>query len=224
MTVLGEALKQLRQEYATAGKTSTFEALKAFLDPDNSTAQRVFIKLWRQRWFRRDEQLNGIGQPRCLCSRILTIINQTKNITNITYNNNVINSFGPQYQQLAQVTNNRLERYRINYQQQTQPNAKGNVSEDPVVIMKMIRVANADRSALMRSFRKVEKQDAQNQVERQKLHALKPIGFTVTIDLKNQMYGDNHRHNLRHRKLQIHWLAEYIREKDEHRCDKERDL
>ena len=36
MTVLGEALKQLRQEYATAGKTSTFEALKAFLDPNNS--------------------------------------------------------------------------------------------------------------------------------------------------------------------------------------------
>jgi RNA polymerase sigma factor (sigma-70 family) len=36
MTVLGEALKQLHQEYATAGKTSTFEALKAFLDPNNS--------------------------------------------------------------------------------------------------------------------------------------------------------------------------------------------
>ena len=35
-TVLGEALKRLRQEYATAGKTSTFEALKAFLDPSNS--------------------------------------------------------------------------------------------------------------------------------------------------------------------------------------------
>ena len=42
----------------------------------------------------------------------------------------------------------------------------------------------------MRSFRKVEKQDAQNQVERQKLHALKPIGFTVTVDLKNQMDSD----------------------------------
>jgi len=38
MTVMGEALKQLRQEYATAGKTSTFEALKAFLDPNNSIA------------------------------------------------------------------------------------------------------------------------------------------------------------------------------------------
>jgi RNA polymerase sigma factor (sigma-70 family) len=38
MTVLGEALKQLRQEYATAGKTATFEALKVFLDPNNSSA------------------------------------------------------------------------------------------------------------------------------------------------------------------------------------------
>src|SRR6201987_3957251 len=36
MTVLGEALKQLHQKYATAGKTSQFEALKAFLDPNNS--------------------------------------------------------------------------------------------------------------------------------------------------------------------------------------------
>jgi RNA polymerase sigma factor (sigma-70 family) len=38
MTVLGEALKRLRQEYATAGKTSTFEALKVFLDPHSSVA------------------------------------------------------------------------------------------------------------------------------------------------------------------------------------------
>jgi hypothetical protein len=52
----------------------------------------------------------------------LTVITQTRNVTNITYNNNIVNSFGPQYQQLAQATNNRLERYQINYQQQTQPN------------------------------------------------------------------------------------------------------
>jgi RNA polymerase sigma factor (sigma-70 family) len=38
MTVLGETLKQLQQEYADAGKEPTFEALKAFLDPANSTA------------------------------------------------------------------------------------------------------------------------------------------------------------------------------------------
>ena len=37
MTVLGEVLKQLRQEYVAEGKASTFEALKPFLDPYNST-------------------------------------------------------------------------------------------------------------------------------------------------------------------------------------------
>jgi RNA polymerase sigma factor (sigma-70 family) len=48
MTVLGEALKQLRQEYATAGKASTFEALKAFLDPDNSTAPPSYDEVANQ--------------------------------------------------------------------------------------------------------------------------------------------------------------------------------
>ena len=38
MTVLGEALKRLRQEYASTGKASTFEALKVFLDPNSSVA------------------------------------------------------------------------------------------------------------------------------------------------------------------------------------------
>ena len=38
ITVLGEALKKLNHEYAIAGKTSTFEALKVFLDPNSSMA------------------------------------------------------------------------------------------------------------------------------------------------------------------------------------------
>src|SRR6201997_5160183 len=38
MTVLGEAISQLRQEYATEGKASTFETLKVFLDPSDSIA------------------------------------------------------------------------------------------------------------------------------------------------------------------------------------------
>lgn len=37
MTVLGEVLKQLRQEHVAEGKASTFEALNAFLDPYNSS-------------------------------------------------------------------------------------------------------------------------------------------------------------------------------------------
>jgi hypothetical protein len=38
MTLLAEALNRLRQDYANEAKTSTFEALKVFLDPVNSTA------------------------------------------------------------------------------------------------------------------------------------------------------------------------------------------
>ena len=38
MTLLAEALSRLRQEYALQGKTSTFEALRVFLDPVNSVA------------------------------------------------------------------------------------------------------------------------------------------------------------------------------------------
>ena len=48
MTVLGEALKQLRQEYASAGKTSTFEALKAFLDPNNRIAPPSYDEVANQ--------------------------------------------------------------------------------------------------------------------------------------------------------------------------------
>ena len=40
MTVLGEAMNQLRQEYANEGKASTFETLKVFLDPINSITPR----------------------------------------------------------------------------------------------------------------------------------------------------------------------------------------
>ena len=38
MTLLAEGLSRLHQEYANEGKTSTFETLKAFLDPNNSIA------------------------------------------------------------------------------------------------------------------------------------------------------------------------------------------
>jgi RNA polymerase sigma-70 factor (ECF subfamily) len=37
MTLLEEALKRLRQEYVAEGKASSFDALKTFLDPYNST-------------------------------------------------------------------------------------------------------------------------------------------------------------------------------------------
>ena len=42
MMILAEALKKLSQEYATAGKTSTFEALRVFLDPNSSIAAPTY--------------------------------------------------------------------------------------------------------------------------------------------------------------------------------------
>jgi hypothetical protein len=38
----------------------------------------------------------------------LTIINRTKNITDINYNNNVINNNGPQYQRVAQIGSSKV--------------------------------------------------------------------------------------------------------------------
>jgi hypothetical protein len=45
MTVLGEALKKLSQEYATTGKTDTFETLKVFLDPHSSVAPPTYDEI-----------------------------------------------------------------------------------------------------------------------------------------------------------------------------------
>ena len=48
MTVLGEAMNQLRQEYATEGKAPTFETLKVFLDPINSIAPPSYEEVAHQ--------------------------------------------------------------------------------------------------------------------------------------------------------------------------------
>jgi RNA polymerase sigma factor (sigma-70 family) len=48
MTVLGEAMNQLRQEYATEGKASTFETLKVFLDPINNIAPPSYEEVAHQ--------------------------------------------------------------------------------------------------------------------------------------------------------------------------------
>ncbi len=48
MTVLGEAMNRLRQEYATEEKASTFETLKVFLDPINSIAPPSYEEVAHQ--------------------------------------------------------------------------------------------------------------------------------------------------------------------------------
>jgi hypothetical protein len=48
-------------------------------------------------------------------SQNVTIINRTRNVTNIYRNNTVINNFGPQAQQIALRTNRQPTKYNINY-------------------------------------------------------------------------------------------------------------
>ncbi len=55
------------------------------------------------------------------------IIQQTTNITNITYVNNVVNNYGPPHDRIAQLVQQQsgqtLPSYKLNYAAQTQPNA-----------------------------------------------------------------------------------------------------
>lgn len=51
----------------------------------------------------------------------VTIINNTRNVTNIYNNNSVINNYGPQPQQVALKTNRQVTKYNINYMAQTDP-------------------------------------------------------------------------------------------------------
>jgi hypothetical protein len=57
----------------------------------------------------------------------LVFFNRTTNITNVAYNNNVINNYGPQYQRISQLTQQQVGQqvpnYKINYVTRTQANA-----------------------------------------------------------------------------------------------------
>jgi len=53
----------------------------------------------------------------------VTIINRTRNVTNIYNNNTVINNFGPQAQQIALKTNRQVTKYNVNYTAQNDPRA-----------------------------------------------------------------------------------------------------
>jgi hypothetical protein len=56
----------------------------------------------------------------------VTIIDRTRNITNITYNNNVIYNYGPQFERVSQIVQRQgqqVPNYRLNYTTQVQPAA-----------------------------------------------------------------------------------------------------
>jgi len=48
MALLGEAMNRLSREYSAQGKTATFDALKAFLDPINSKKQPTYEEVANQ--------------------------------------------------------------------------------------------------------------------------------------------------------------------------------
>jgi hypothetical protein len=55
-----------------------------------------------------------------------TIINRTRNITNITYNNNAFYNYGPQYERISQIVQRQgqqVPNYKINYATQVDPKA-----------------------------------------------------------------------------------------------------
>ncbi len=73
-------------------------------------------------------------------------------------------------------------------------------------------------------FGQIEKQDAQDQVDREKLHALNPVRFPVSADLKDDVNRRNHGEDFGQRKFEIHGPSETIGKENEQRRDKERDL
>ncbi|MBV8227306.1 MAG: hypothetical protein JO232_19180, partial [Verrucomicrobia bacterium] len=56
--------------------------------------------------------------------RNVQIINETKNVTNIVTNNNVINNFGPPVQTVATRTNQNIQQVKLAVNPATDPNAK----------------------------------------------------------------------------------------------------
>jgi hypothetical protein len=98
----------------------------------------------------------------------LVLINRTTNVTNITYNNSVVYNYGPQYQRVSQLVQQRagqqVPNYKINYAVQRQPDAafktgvKGNQLNVIAPPQKLRAIATAEP--------KVAKQLGKAQVER----------------------------------------------------------
>src|SRR6266496_5958237 len=73
-------------------------------------------------------------------------------------------------------------------------------------------------------LRKIEKENPENHIEREKLNAFDPVRLAVSADLKQDVNRDYDRDHFRHREFQVHRSPEKVGEKNQHRCDKKRDL
>jgi len=63
-------------------------------------------------------------------SQNISIINETTNITNITYNNKVINNRGPNYDEMARQSNKRIDRYKLDRRQDFDRDGNGRDAKD----------------------------------------------------------------------------------------------
>jgi hypothetical protein len=121
----------------------------------------------------------------------LGFFNRTTNITNITYNNNVINNYGPDYQKVSQLVQQRggqqIPNYKINFAGQNQANAAFKTSVQgnqltvvappqtlkPIATVKPQVAKELGKAQVDRGWRNVP--DAQAQQLRQQLAQQTPV-------------------------------------------------
>jgi hypothetical protein len=83
----------------------------------------------------------------------LDIISRTQNVTNISYGNGGVIDNGPDYNQLVQRSNVKIDRYRLNYIQQSNPGAqfsattRGDQLEVVAPAARLQRAASVERKA-----------------------------------------------------------------------------
>src|SRR5205823_14885849 len=73
-----------------------------------------------------------------------------------------------------------------------------------------IKLPQKDRLMSRKRFGQIEKQDAQDQVDREKLHSLNPVRFPVSADLKDDVNRRNHGEDFGQGKFQIHRPSETV--------------
>src|SRR5438034_3147599 len=81
---------------------------------------------------------------------------------------------------------------------------------------------NSSRDVLR--LRKIEKENPENHIDREKLDAFDPIRLAVAADLKQDVNRGRDRDHFRHREFQIHRSPEKVGEKNQHGRDEKRDL
>ena len=74
------------------------------------------------------------------------------------------------------------------------------------------------------SFRQIKKQNAEDNVNGEKLDAFDPVGFAVAGDLKQDVNRSDYGEDFRPRKLEVHRLTKQVRDEYQQRRDKECDL